>query len=358
MSLDPSTRQHFPNRVALIQRAILPQRFLKFLPRLRILKIQLPQHVVFVLESPSLFDDLPRHLLDLPHKILPFHPTMLDFLQFVLPLTRHFWRLQNLDPQRIQGFEQAKRLRRRHQLAPHPPNILLRNQRFDGGSPRCRGSQPALPHRIPQCVVFDQFSCPFHRTQQSRFRQTCRWLGLQSLCQDCHRLHLLPLHHRNQKFSLLPAPFLHSFFPIDRQPTRLFQNFSICPKSMFSNSSNPVRDLVNRLRIKHRYESPDNCRIYLNLNLIQFFRNLHGRNDRKVVAYLGTVEDPLRRFQPTIPQHCFRKFAVLGSCKVLQRCFCHFQIILRQIPGIGSGIGDRLVLLVQGLCNLQRPPCR
>ena len=60
----------------------------------------------------------------------------------------------------------------------------------------------------------------------------------------------------------------------------------------------PIRYLINGLRIKYSDKPPYNRRIDLHLDLIQLSRNLLGRNNRKVVTHLRRVENSLGRLQP------------------------------------------------------------
>ena len=114
-------------------------------------------------------------------------------------------------------------------------------------------------------------------------------------------------------------------------------------------------DLELGSREKHRHETARHQVIQFLFRLRQILRRLRGRDDRKVIADLGIVEDPLVRLDPTLVQDLRGELLVvivLGDR--FQRLLDGAQVIFRQMARIGTRVGQHLVLFVQCLCQAQR----
>ena len=110
-------------------------------------------------------------------------------------------------------------------------------------------------------------------------------------------------------------------------------------------------------RIEHCHEATHHQIVQLALGLAQLAWRLQRGDDGKVVAHLAVVEDAAARLDVALVDGLLRvrrqvRHAAAGQHgKGLVR---HAQIVLGQVAGVGTRIGQRLVALVQALRQAQR----
>jgi hypothetical protein len=106
-------------------------------------------------------------------------------------------------------------------------------------------------------------------------------------------------------------------------------------------------------REKCRDEPPRDHVEQLRFHLIEVLRFVRRGNDREVIGDLLVVENAFVRANPTRLEHLVRVRAEI-AVQVPQRFTHRRQIVLRQRPRVGAGVGDHLVPFVKGLRDLQR----
>ena len=98
-------------------------------------------------------------------------------------------------------------------------------------------------------------------------------------------------------------------FAIDLKPTRGSQHFAFGLKMMTGYDCDPHGFAILRWGEKHRQKTLDHKIVKFGLGLAQFFRDLQGWDNGKVIRYLGVIKDSFVRFDPTI----FGNFGSMGG---------------------------------------------
>ncbi len=190
-----------------------------------------------------------------------------------------------------------------------------------------------------------------------------RRLGRFGVDFDEEILRRLAFAHRAEQGVFLA--FLDGFFAIDLQPAGHEEDFAIGLENVGErpggDACQPGRDLEFRRREKHRDETPRDHVVELLLGLVELAGDLSGGDDREVVGNLGPIENALGGKHQIVPQRLRceagqipHHAALVGRGEGLEDILHRAEIILRQVARIGPRIGQRLVLLIKRLRQLQR----
>ena len=300
-------------------------------------------------------DHLARLVHDMVHELVATKPAMFHFPEFVFPFAGEFGRADFVYLELFQREQEREGLGRRLQFAAVAMQVFLGQEALDGGRARRRRAEAALGHGFAQFLVLDQLAGAFHGGEQRGFRETRRRLRGLGLDLDVLGPDALALFQRRQVevFAGLLAGFLR-FLAIHRQPARRHQYLAFGLERFFLDARDACGDVEFGGRIEDGEKAFGDQVVDLLFGLGKALRRCSGGDDGEVVRDLGIVENALVRMHPSVLHDR------AGECRVgraghrgesfLDRA----DVVLGQVAGVGSRIGQRLVLFVQCLGQPQR----
>ncbi len=322
-------------------------------------------------EGAGFFHDLLRHLPDLAHEGGAVELALLHLAQLVFPLPGHFRRAEYVDADGADLLDEGQALRRHMHVPLHALDVAVHDQAFDDRGTRRRGAEAALAHGFGQFLVLHEFSGAFHDGKQGGFCVAGRRLGLQLVHFDVERVGRVAVIRGDEELGVLLfafGGFFGGFLAVNSQPARRFEDLAVALEGVLAHACDAGCHLKLGGGEEDGHEAACDHVKELLLGFRQLLRrNQAGGDDGKVVADLAIVEDALVRTHPAAVQGGggvraqFMRQGVLLPAVVagegLQRGGDRGEIIFRQVPGVGSRIGQHLELLIERLGDLQRPPC-
>ena len=162
-------------------------------------------------------------------------------------------------------------------------------------------------------------------------------------------------------FTVFVRHFARGFFAINGQPAGLGQHFAFGFKTVLAraaaDSADARGDGVLRGRKKHRQKAARDQIVDFLFGFRQTAGRLVGGDDGKVVANFGIVKHAFAGADIALVQRRLRMRGNVAHRAVGQHLrggFDGAQIVFGQVARIGTGVGQRLVALVQGLCQAER----
>src|SRR3990170_2651359 len=285
---------------------------------------------------------------------------MLHLPELVLPVSGKFRRGDLSDAKVLEREHQRERLGGWLQFAPDAVQVILEDEPLDDGGARGRCSEPLLAHGLAKVLILDELACALHRRKQSGLGEARRWPGLGGPQFDplCPHLGAVQGGKRNSLIARLRFP------PVDGEPAGVVHNAPVTAKRFSLDTSNAGCDHEFGGWKEHSEKPLDHHVVELPLDLVELPRGLEGRNNGKVVGDLGIVENALVRPHPPLLEDLRRKWRVSGEESAGLAALSASQhrlrradrgdVVLWQCAGIGSRIGENLVLLVERLRERKR----
>ena len=309
-----------------------------------------------------------RQRADVLHEGTSIELALLHLAQLVFPLAGHFGRREHLNADFTDLLGEGKTLLRHMHVTLNPLNVAVHDEAFDDGRTRGGSAQTAFAHRLREFFVLHKFARAFHGGKQRRFRVAGRWLGLQFAHLDFERLGEVAIVGGHEQLCRVFAAFgglFGGFFAVNTEPTGGFEHLAIALEGIAAHTGDAGGHFKLRRREKHGHEATRHHVEEFLLGFRQFLRRDEaGGDDGKVIAHLAVVEDALVRPHPLVAHHrggmraeLMRQRILLAAVvagKGLHRIDHRADVILRQVTGIRSRIGQHLELLIKSLSDLQR----
>ena len=259
---------------------------------------------------------------------------------------------QRLGVQAAQQGDEGDALCRDDEVAPLPDEVALVDQTLDDLRTRGRGAEPALAHGLAQFLVVHQFARAFHGGKQRAFVVAGRRLGLAFL--HLHGLGFRAFARRDGDDRLVGFALPLGLLPIDREPARIDDDFAVRLEFLPLDGGDARRHLELRRRIKHRDEPPRDEIVNLRLRLAQPARHGARRDDGKVVADFRVVKDALVRMHQPVAQRLVGMHCERAVGEAAHHALRGGHMVLREVAGVRPRVGERLVLFVKRLRDLER----
>ena len=291
--------------------------------------------------------------LDVVHELGPRQRAPLHLGQFVLPFAGEFGRGELVGAEAAQQGDEREGLGGRDQLLAVAQDVGLADQVFDDLGAGCRGAEAATGHGGAQFLVVHHLAGAFHRGEQRGFVEACGRLGDQRLDEDLVGGNLLAGLDGHQLGRTAFVLAHCGGLAIHGQPARIDEHLALGLEGFTLDTGDTGGDAVFGRRVEHRQEAPGDQIVDLGFGLRQALGRGAGGHDRKVVGDLGVVEDALVRLDPALLDDLVGE----GRVSVRQagkdaRHLAH--VVFGQRTGVGTRVGQHLVLFVQGLGQLQR----
>ncbi len=160
--------------------------------------------------------------------------------------------------------------------------------------------------------------------------------------------------HRHQDFAIFLVVL--RVLAVNGHPTWVHQHLAFGLEGLIGNTRNAGGCEKFRRWEKHRHETTHHQVINFLLGFTQAAGRLQGWNDREVVADFFVIENTRQLAHVAVLDRQFGMRCQVRHPTVSQ----HFEgildggyVILWQGARIGTRVGQRLVTLIQALCNLQ-----
>ena len=229
--------------------------------------------------------------------------------------------------------------------------VFFGQQTFNGGGTRGRRAQTTLGHGFAQFLVVDQLASAFHRGQQRGFRKARRRLGGLGLHFNIFGPDALVFLQRRQVGCFLFV--VGGFLAVDGQPARCNEHLAFGLEGVFFYTGDARGDVIFSGRIKNGKKALGHQIVDLLFRFGQILRRGAGGNDGEVIRNLGIVENAFVRMHPAIFQDRCGVFGI-DAFQIAQRLFDGAEIVFRQTAGIGTRVGQHLVLFIQRLGDAER----
>ena len=145
-------------------------------------------------------------------------------------------------------------------------------------------------------------------------------------------------------------------FAVDGQPAWLDQDFAFGFKAVACSRADAGGHHVLGAGEKHRHKATHHQVVKLLFGIRQARRGLQGRNDRKVIADLGVVENTPRRLDIAVVERCEgmrRQMLHAAVGQHVEGVLGHGQVVFGQSARIGTRVGEGFVALIQRLRQRQ-----
>ena len=282
---------------------------------------------------------------------------MLDLLELVFPLTGHLRFREDAHFLGVQELVELEGFGEGDEFLALTFDVSLREEFFDGGG-TCRWrAETAFLHRFGEGFVVDELAGVFHRTEERGFVVAGRRLGRVFLDVDAVDLGLGGRTVAGSEGGEARGAFLvlvffgFCFLAPDGAPTGDDEHLARRAEIMFTDEGRTD----GLFELSHREEDGDEATddevVDLLLDVGQAVGDGAGRDDGEVVADLFVIEDATAGgIDPATPERFLGEDSGrMGAFEGLEGGLGVWEVILGQVLGIGTRIGERLVLFVESL---------
>ena len=310
-------------------------------------------HDVHVLLSAS--DKVFSEVGDLLHEDGAGQFALLHLAEFGFPVAGHGGGDEGLDFHFFEKFDEAESLAGSKQFAGFAGDILLADEAFDDVGAGGGSAETALGHRFAKVVVGEKFARSFHRGKEGGFVVACGWIGLFVFAMDFGDFSVFALFDRDE---FVFAGGDTEGASVDREPAEFDEDFSVGAEGVLDvvglDGGEAFGDLENGVGVENGEEALGDEVVELAF-FFREFDNATSGDDGEVIGDLGVVEDALVEADEVLFEGVLGPFGerVRGVAQILGGGLDVGEVVLWEIAGVGPGIGEHLVTLVKGLCELQ-----
>ena len=298
----------------------------------------------------------PGHLGDVLHEGYAREQPFFHLRQLEFPVAGEVGAGKFFHTEAAQQRHQLEGLGGGDEFAPFAQHVFLVQQTFDDGRAGGWRAQAFFLHGFAQFVVFDVLASAFHRAEQGGFGEARRWAGFQALGVGFRHLGLFTSLELDQDLARLFVFVLVDFFAINGLPTGFNQHaasgFEVLrlPQRGHLADAGGVHELCGW--VKHRDEAAHHEVVELLLGVRQATGRFQRGDDGKVIADLAVVKHLFAGLDVALGDGGFGERCQVAHAAVGQHLHGVFdggQVVLGQVLGVGTRVGQGFVALVQAL---------
>ncbi len=305
----------------------------------------------FFVVTACFFDDAFGELFNLVHEGVTGEFSFFHAVKLGLPVAGHFGAGEGLDFHFFEEVDEADALAGGNEFATITGEVFLTKEAFNRSSTSGWGAKATLGHGFAEFVVIDEFSGAFHRGEEGGFSKASRWVGLLFEHLDGNGLGVFAFLH-DAEFILASADA--GLASVDGEPAGNNEDFTIGAEGVFFRAVIDGGDALGDLEFGVGEEDGEEA---LHDHVVKFrggfieFDDAAGGDDGEVIGNFRVIKDALLEFEAVVFESVLGPVGeVGGGLREVGDDLLHvLHVVLGEVAGIGSRIGDHFVTLVESL---------